>query len=1026
MVLSLKMISFASNMNIRRTLLSAAALLACTAASAQFFENGTDPFGSWSSAGGEHFRILYPKGMDSLARAYLVDLEKWQPLTGRSAGMDPMGLHRGKLPVVLHPYCMYSNGSVVWAPRRMELFTHPAPYGSLPQSWMTQLTVHESRHVAQMQLAYRKPFRWINFLVGEVWPGAVMGLFGPKTLLEGDAVVAETALTASGRGRSADFLNYYQVAFDQGDWRDWYRWVYGSFKLGGPDHYAAGYLTVAGMRYFYDQPGFTAGYFDRVCRAPIPFSPLQRYIRRISGKKFKDTFREIQEGFHAVWTEDAAAREPFMPVRRVTAVPSYATDYVSGGWAGDRYYAVKEGKTTEPRLVRIDPDGREHDLGAFAGHASSFFAGEDRLYWSETIPGTRWTLDGKSIIRWMDPEGKKRHDLTTEGRLYNPQPGPGGVLAVVEYPAEGGSNLLIISEEDGHILRRTPAPEGIQLTESAWIGDDLYVLGLDDRGFGIWRLREGEWTCTLAPSVQSMKDLDGGDLLEFVSDRTGVKELYRFDPSTGRAWRLTSSRYGGTGYSRQGDTLRFSSQTREGVAILEAVAPEPVEVDIRTVHRYRIADKLSEQEQTMAQGVSRPEDVSASAPAPYTKPLHWFRFHSWAPLWVNYDAISSQSADLSYDTASPGLTGFFQNSLGSVWGMVGYSAHPDPHKPKEWRHAGHLQFTHAGLFPFLQASFDLYDKGLYQYAVQQRDYADHTSFAVVRKAGKGVSWTGSLTAYVPFRFHKDGIQQGLIPQVSWSITNDPMDNGMVHLKAGDDLLNDAPRLFLLDTEPGRNVLMQTLRTSLRGYRMLPKAESRVYPRWGIGAEGGVICRPGLTGVYSPVWYGYLYGYLPGILAPQGLRLSATGQRQFPTGAPFGEAGVQVVPRGFLTSDGVSIARKSAAQLRLTADYAIPIYVGDISWFSPVAYIRNFLLIPHVDWMTFGGARNGKGKSVSSSLVSAGADFTVELGNLFCAPFPCSVGVSASWLGGPYFKTLAESSEAGRKPYSIGLVFSMDI
>ena len=185
-------------------------------------------------------------------------------------------------------------------------------------------------------------------------------------------------------------------------------------------------------------------------------------------------------------------------------------------------------------------------------------------------------------------------------------------------------------------------------------------------------------------------------------------------------------------------------------------------------------------------------------------------------------------------------------------------------------------------------------------------------------------------------------------------------------------------------------------------------------------------RPGLTGVYSPVWYGYLYGYLPGILAPQGLRLSATGQRQFPTGAPFGEAGVQVVPRGFLTSDGVSIARKSAAQLRLTADYAIPIYVGDISWFSPVAYIRNFLLIPHVDWMTFGGARNGKGKSVSSSLVSAGADFTVELGNLFCAPFPCSVGVSASWLGGPYFKTLAESSEAGRNPYSIGLVFSMDI
>ena len=73
-----------------------------------------------------------------------------------------------------------------------------------------------------------------------------------------------------------------------------------------------------------------------------------------------------------------------------------------------------------------------------------------------------------------------------------------------------------------------------------------------------------------------------------------------------------------------------------------------------------------------------------------------------------------------------------------------------------------------------------------------------------------------------------------------------------------------------------------------------------------------------------------------------------------------------------------------------------------------------------------GARNGSGRPTTSSIISAGADFTVELGNFFWAPFPCSVGVSASWLGGPYFKTLAESSEEGRKPYSIGLVFSLDI
>ena len=170
----------------------------------------------------------------------------------------------------------------------------------------------------------------------------------------------------------------------------------------------------------------------------------------------------------------------------------------------------------------------------------------------------------------------------------------------------------------------------------------------------------------------------------------------------------------------------------------------------------------------------------------------------------------------------------------------------------------------------------------------------------------------------------------------------------------------------------------------------------------------------------------MYGYLPGLTRTQGFRLSASTQYQFPTGAPFGENSVNMAPRGFTSADMRTIARKTAFQVKLTADYAVPIYVGDISWFSPVAYISHFLLVPHVDWLGFGMARNGKGTAEKSSLLSAGADFTVELGNFFWAPFPCSLGVSASWLGGPYFRTLAESAEKERKPWYVGLVFSLDI
>ena len=83
----------------------------------------------------------------------------------------------------------------------------------------------------------------------------------------------------------------------------------------------------------------------------------------------------------------------------------------------------------------------------------------------------------------------------------------------------------------------------------------------------------------------------------------------------------------------------------------------------------------------------------------------------------------------------------------------------------------------------------------------------------------------------------------------------------------------------------------------------------------------------------------------------------------------------------------------------------------------------------MDWSTFGGVRKVEGKEakyVSSGLVSAGADFTVELGNLTWVPYPFSIGVSASWLGGSYFKTLAEADKDGRKPYYVGLLFSVDL
>ena len=249
----------------------------------------------------------------------------------------------------------------------------------------------------------------------------------------------------------------------------------------------------------------------------------------------------------------------------------------------------------------------------------------------------------------------------------------------MEYPVRGGSNLVLIDEQDGHELLRVPAPAGVELADPAWVDSTIYCLAVNDGGYSIWCLNGRAWTCVLEPTLQEIENLEGENhVLDFVSDRNGVKELYRYDPATGRAWQLTNSRYGGTDYFWHDGVLWFNSITPEGSAIFKATPPEPVEVDIREVHKYRVAEKLAEQERALLAEIpdQARNDVAVSAPKTYHKVPHLVIFHSWAPLYFDYDAIASMSGDLSYDTASPGLIGLFQNDLGTAWGTVGYSAHP--------------------------------------------------------------------------------------------------------------------------------------------------------------------------------------------------------------------------------------------------------------------------------------------------------------------------------------------------------------
>ena len=72
----------------------------------------------WSSVETQSYRLVYPSGMDSLARVFAFSLEKFRIPVAGTCGFVPNEAYIKKMPVVIHPFTSYSNGMVAWAPRR--------------------------------------------------------------------------------------------------------------------------------------------------------------------------------------------------------------------------------------------------------------------------------------------------------------------------------------------------------------------------------------------------------------------------------------------------------------------------------------------------------------------------------------------------------------------------------------------------------------------------------------------------------------------------------------------------------------------------------------------------------------------------------------------------------------------------------------------------------------------------------------------------------------------------------------------
>jgi hypothetical protein len=944
-------------------LLTACCLLFTVPARAQYYSTGTEPPSvQWRQIKAGPFTVIYPQGVDSLAQRYA-----WLFDQSYRHIAEPLRTGLSRLPVVLHPYNLNSNGVVVWAPKRMELITTPATSG-YAQMWDKQLVAHETRHVAQMNKLHNGVFKYLSYFIGEQSEGLGAGLYLVGWFLEGDAVVSETAVSHTGRGRQPEFLMPIKAYLYNNTRFSWDTWNLGSYRYNVPNEYQMGYLLTS---YAYRQAGkhIFGDMMEYITRYPLRIPPPMRGLRKYGGMDEQEFFRQALAYQTGQWMQEDSARTVDRNIQQL-AFPEKETyrSYRSVAAADTHSVVALRTDMAKPRrLVSIDSSGKETFL-KYVGQINSAIKKQgDKLYWTATVPHERWEQVSFSVVQSYNLTTKKVTTLTHRTRYFSPAPSPDNDwVAVAENNAQGENFLVILDLYNYQPPQRFAPPPGHILKEPAWSEDakTIYCTALTDEGIGILQfdVAQKKWE-QLLPSGRAgiNRPAACGDFILFESGYDGVNNIYALNARSRKVFRITHAEFGAfdPAVSADSTALLFSNYIPAGYTVASLPLDETAweETTFAAPKRFELADGVTSQACFLIDTLHIPPQPVFESKR-YSKWAHLFRFHSWAPFYYDPDELRSAAFDkdiLQY--IGLGATALSQNTLGTLVSKVGY-------KYDNGFHSGHLRLTYRGWYPVVDFSLDVNDR--YRQLYWKDTVPIGNNYYLIQTFVSNTdqpSVNGYLRFYIPWRFTGGAWQTSLLPQAEYHFSNDAYRAFSFRNKTGYQYFHVARLGFTLN-------------------RQLSLATRDIFPRWGFSLRAFHTFPIASANIFQSVTSLQASCYTPGILANHGLLLTAGYQWQNES-ANFYQYplnGILKYPRGYL------IYNTPQRLMNATVDYTFPIWYPDIN-------LRWLLYFKRVRMTVFGDFAQALANSgdATRNYASAGADLLVDF-HVFRFGFPVSAGV----------------------------------
>jgi len=916
---------------------------------AQFYEYGQDAGRlKWDQFKTPNYTVIYPQGVDSLARAFALRLEHYYPYVGA-----PLDHRHSHMPVVIHNESSFSNGVFVWAPKRLEIFTNPDPNGYY-QDWLTTLVLHEGRHAVQIDKLNQGITKGLSYLGGEQVVGA-MAVFLPSWYLEGDAVDSETRLSHTGRGRQPSFeMGLKAQMLEANKIWSFSKATMGSFRHYIPNHYRLGYLMVRhGRRTYGDK--FWIDFQQYAAQKPFLLNPTYFSMKKYGLSSKKQFYLEALDSYKEHWQKMAGGRTLTQfrdwSSQRKGAYTSYTYPHEV---SPNMLFALKTGMDQIPEFIYLGNKGQEMRIfrPGFLNSGRVSYSG-NYVVWDEFVPDIRWSNRNYSIIRLLDLGTGKVKNLGRKTRYYSPALSKDGQKVAAIEQTETQKFSLVILEHDGTEKIRISSPGNRFLQQPAWTDLDTAVVVMMSTASGkslyAYGFETGRWRRLLDAKADDISTpVVQGARIYFSGTFSGIDNVYCYDLNEDQAYQVSSAPFGAfhPQPSADGHTLFYSNygSSGYGVASLELEKGLWTPLEEALDHSEQLDYQPTAAEQKLLD-LPKTGDTLELKSRRYRKLPHLINIHSWLPLYFDY-LNPELELDPEQLPVNPGISLISQNRLSTAVSQVGYEY-------RDGTHYFHSGIQLKGRYPVLNLYFD------YGGRSNILSLAPGDSVVALPTAA-GIS----AQTYVPIRFNTGKYLSLIQPRIEYNYRRDiQYDSGQENYRTGAHYLH----------------------YTLYATAYLRKGLKDILPRLGGSFNGGYYHAPFRNTVFGSVASGGLSMYLPGPLKHQSIKLSVAYQKQFPLDLSKPAFVNLISPvRGIRGIFGEVLKRYSA-------DLVSPIIYPDLA-IGSLVYLKRIRGGLWTDYLTGTNVLVFEPNTHYEDKVyqTVGADLVGDM-NLLRIPFPLSLG-----------------------------------